>query len=231
MARSIAPDVNAPAAVPNPEPSIADDAAVCARVNLYAFSLKVVMSIPNQSGVQLNTEPAYNFFDAICFNGSPAKKFTVNTQSNERSSNIAPKDSHDVRICVRMSRNFFSSAAICFSADVRTMPNTRPARPVIPESASRHWSAIVLHFVIARSPADLDKHLSNVFPHSVIMQLLYRFPQSAVFVYDDNFISCFLSSLISLTNTENSCAVHVVFFLHAFNLSEKVVSESVEHFA
>lgn len=58
IARSIAPDVNAPTAVPTPEPNIADDAAVCARVNLYAFSLNVVMSIPNQSGVQSKTEPA-----------------------------------------------------------------------------------------------------------------------------------------------------------------------------
>ena len=64
MARSIAPDVIAPAAIPRPEPNIAADAELCARVNLYAFSLNVVISMPNQSGVQSKTEPAYNFFDA-----------------------------------------------------------------------------------------------------------------------------------------------------------------------
>ncbi len=76
------------------------------------------------------------------------------------------------------------------------MPNTRPARPISAESASRHWSAIVLHFAIARSPADLDKHLSNLGPHSPIMQSLYRLPQLITLLYDDNVISCFLSALI-----------------------------------
>lgn len=187
------------------------------------------MSMPNQSGLQSNTEPAYNFFDAINFDGSPAKKFTVNTQSSERSSNIAPRLSQDLRIWSRIVRNLFSSAAICFSASVRTIPNTLPIRAVIPESAVLHSSAIFLHFAIALSPSDFAKHLLKVGPHSVIIQSLYLFPQSITLLYDDSLISCFLSSLISFTNKLNSCAVHVVFFLHAVNLSENVVSESVSH--
>ena len=50
-----------------------------------------------------------------------------------------------------------------------------------------------------------------------------------VAVYWASKTCCDLSALISFVNTLNSCAVHVVFFRHAFNLSENAVSESVAH--
>ena len=231
IARSIAPDVTAPNAVPKPEPIIADDAALCARVKRYAFSLNVVTSIPNQSGVQSNIEPAYSFFDAVGLEwSSPEKKFAVNTQSSERSSNNAPNVLQELRIWSRNEYNFCSSALTCFSASWRTIPNTVPTRAVKPESASVHSVAMLLHFAMALSPALLPRHLSNFCPHSVIMQSLYLFPQSSTWLYCAKRIACFLSSLISFTNTENSWAVQPVFFLHEFNLSENVVSESVSHF-
>ena len=49
--RVTAPDVHNPAAVPNPAPIAAADADVCDRVRRWAFSMYVVMSMPNQSGV------------------------------------------------------------------------------------------------------------------------------------------------------------------------------------
>ena len=103
-------------------------------------------------------------------------------------------------------------------------------RPARPESAWVHSVAIGLHFANALSPADLLRHLSKFVPHSLVMQTLYRYPQSTVWLYNDNRIACFLSSLISGVNALNSCAVHVVFFLHDSSLSEKVVSESVSQF-
>ena len=77
MARSIAPDVIAPAATPTPAPNIAADADFCSAVKRYAFSLNVVTSIPNQPGSQLNTPPAYSFFDAYGVVELSAKKLTV----------------------------------------------------------------------------------------------------------------------------------------------------------
>ena len=84
IARSIAPDDIAPAAIPMPEPNIAADAELCAAVRRYAFSLNVVTSIPNHPGSQLNVPPAYAFFDAYGVVELFAKKFTVYTQSRLR---------------------------------------------------------------------------------------------------------------------------------------------------
>ena len=71
-ARSIAPDVSEPTAIPTPDPSIDDDAEDCSRVKRYAFSRNVVMSTPNQFGVQSNSEPAYAFLDAYNVDSPPA---------------------------------------------------------------------------------------------------------------------------------------------------------------
>ena len=51
MARPIASDVNNPAAVPTPAPNAAAEADVCERVSRWAFSMYVVISMPNQFGV------------------------------------------------------------------------------------------------------------------------------------------------------------------------------------
>ena len=55
--RITAPDVQSDAAVPNPAPIAAADADVCDRVSLWAFSMYVVISTPNQSGVHWNVSP------------------------------------------------------------------------------------------------------------------------------------------------------------------------------
>ena len=96
----------------------------------------------------------------------------MNTQSNVRSSNIAPNDSHTRRIWSRNAYNRCSSRRICSWALVRSVANTEPMRDVKPESYVLHSVAICLQSAIARSPDVLPRHLLKCVPHLEMIQLL-----------------------------------------------------------
>ena len=91
---------------------------------------------------------------------------------------------------------------------------------------------------MAASPDFLPRHLPNVVPHSVIMQLLYWLPHSIILLYDA--ISAFMSrsALISVVNKRYSSPVHVVsrrqrsiLFPHAVSVSPAHLEKSLPHLA